>query len=144
MLNGLQKYSDLGMLVLRLGFGIVFIVYHGWGKITGGPERWAGLGGSMSNFGIEFGHTFFGFMAAFAESFGVLCIILGLFFRPMSLILGFTMLVASVQHMVSGQGTPAHAMKNMFVLLGLAAVGPGKYSLDAMLSKSKEKESVAA
>ena len=68
--NKLSKHYDLGLLIARLGIGLGLLFFHGWGKLMGGPERWAGVGGAMSNFGIDFGHTFFGFLASFAESIG--------------------------------------------------------------------------
>lgn len=136
--NKLSKYSDLGLLIFRLGFGLGFLFFHGWGKLIGGPERWADLGGAMSTFGINFGHTFFGFLAAFAESVGGVMIAAGLFYRPIAAMLAFTMFVAAMRNFVSGEGTAAHAFKNFFVLLGLLPLGPGKYSLDAMMSNKKE------
>ncbi len=131
----LDKYRDLGLLLVRLGFGIGFIWFHGWGKITGGPERWAGIGGAMENFGIGFGHTFFGFMAAFTESVVALMFAAGFFFRPSCLLLASVMLVAATQHIVSGQGSPAHALKNLSLFAGFSLIGPGKYSVDAMTRK---------
>lgn len=135
MWNALAKYRDVGLLVVRLGFGLGFIYFHGWGKLVGGPERWEAVGGAMSNFGIGFGHTFFGFLAALAETLGALCIAAGLFFRPACAALAFTMFVATVNHIVSGRGSPGHAFKNFWLFVGLTLVDPGKYSLDALLSR---------
>ena len=132
--NKLSKYRDAGLLIARLGIGLGLLFFHGWGKLIGGPERWAGVGGAMSNFGIDFGHTFFGFLAAFSESIGGILIAAGLFFRPMCAMAAFTMFVAMSQHFITDQGNPGHAFKNLFVLLGLMMIGPGKYSVDAMLS----------
>jgi putative oxidoreductase len=131
----LDKYRDLGLLIVRLGFGLGFIYFHGWGKITGGPEAWANYGAAMENFGIGFGHTFFGLMAALTESVVALMFAAGLFFRPACLLLASVMFVAATQHFLTGRGTPAHAFKNLFLFVGMALVGPGKYSLDALLGK---------
>jgi len=128
--KALERYRDHGLLVLRVGFGLGFIWYHGWGKITGGPERWAALGGSMEYLGITFAPVFWGLMASMAETVGALCIVLGLFFRPAALVLAFVMVMATVNHHVTGQGTPAHSFKNIWLFVGLMAIGPGRFSLD--------------
>ncbi len=136
--SSLDRYRDHGLLLLRLGFGLVFIWYHGWAKITGGPERWTGLGSATESLGIGFAPLVFGFLAAFAETVGALCIVLGLFFRPAALLLGMVMLVATSNHFVTGQGTPAHSFKNLWVLLGLVLIGPGRFSLDRWLANRKK------
>lgn len=133
----LEKHRDLGLLILRLGFGIAFIYYHGWGKLTGGPERWTGLGESMSRFGIDFAPQFWGFLAMLSETLFALFIAAGFLFRPAALLLAFTMLVAWIGHHASGNGNPGHAFKNMVVLVGLMFIGPGKYSVDAWLASRR-------
>ncbi|MFQ6676466.1 MAG: DoxX family protein [Fidelibacterota bacterium] len=129
-----ERRMDVGLLVLRVGFGLTFTYFHGWRKLVGGPETWTNYGDVMEHLGINFGHTVFGFLAAFSESIGGILIALGLFFRPMCLLLGFTMFMAAFSHFASGRGNPAHAMKNFFVLMGVFIVGPGKYSIDAVLA----------
>jgi putative oxidoreductase len=124
------RWVDLGLLVLRLGFGLGFVYFHGWSKLVGGPERWAAVGSAVEPLGIGFGHTAFGFLAAFAEAVGGIMIAIGLFFRPVALLLAGTMFVAWTRHVSSGQGTPAHAFKNLWVALGLGIAGPGRYSVD--------------
>lgn len=135
--DSMEKYRDLGLLIARLGFGLAFVWFHGWPKIAGGPEMWAGVGSSIGNLGIGFGHEWFGLAAALAETVGGLCIALGLFFRPVSLILALVMFVAAINHITTGQGTPAHAIKNAFVLIGFFFIGPGRYSLDHMISRRR-------
>ncbi len=135
--TALDKYRDVGLLIVRLGIGLGFVYFHGWDKLSGGPERWTQVGGAMDTFGIGFGHTFFGFMAAFSESIGGLLIAAGLFFRPICVLLAFTMFVAMMRHFISGRGTPGHAFKNLFILSGLLLIGPGKYSLDAWIAQKR-------
>ncbi len=133
--KSLDRYRDVGLLVARLGFGLGFLYYHGWGKLIGGPERWAGVGGAMRHVGIDFGHTFFGFLAALSESLGGLLVAAGLFFRPACAVLAVTMFMATLSHYVTGNGNPAHGFKNFFIAVGFMLIGPGKYSLDAVLQR---------
>ena len=120
-----------GLLLLRIGFGIVFMV-HGAPKMFGGPETWTEIGSATKYIGIEFAPMFFGFMAAFAEFFGGILLILGLFFTPALVLLIATMLVATFFHI--GQGDPfsdiSHPLENILVFISLLFVGPGKYSVD--------------
>lgn len=134
----LYKNLDLGLLVARFGIGFGFIYWHGWGKITGGPERWESLGNSMARFGIEFWPTFWGFMISFAESIGAVMIMFGILLAPMSLILAIGMFVAWTGHIASGNGNPGHSFKNMMVLIAFLFTGPGKYSVDAWIASKRQ------
>lgn len=129
----LERYRDHFLLVLRLGVGLGFIWYHGWPKLSEGPERWAGVGGAMDSLGLGFAPEFWGLLAALGETVGGLLIALGLFFRPAVLAVAFVMVVATINHWVTGVGTAAHSFKNFFFLVGVLAVGPGRFSLDEKL-----------
>ncbi|MDD5155122.1 MAG: DoxX family protein, partial [Candidatus Omnitrophica bacterium] len=75
------NYLDIGLLILRIGIGSMFI-YHGAPKIFGGPQMWTNVGlMAMPGLGIKFAPAFWGFMAGFSEFAGGILIILGLFFR---------------------------------------------------------------
>lgn len=127
----LNKFStDYGLLIIRLGIGILFML-HGYPKITGGPEMWSQIGGSVENIGIHYVPTFWGFMAAFAEFGGGTCLVLGFLFRPALAMLIFTMFIAGLMHYKSGDGFNGynHALESGLVFLGLFIAGPGKYSL---------------
>jgi putative oxidoreductase len=127
------QIRDLGLLLLRLGVGLGFVFFHGWDKLSGGPERWTAVGGAVGQIGIGFGHTYFGALAAFSESVGALLLALGFLFRPAAALLFCTMTMATIQHVTTGQGTPAHAFKNAWVFLGLMLIGPGRWSIDAWI-----------
>jgi putative oxidoreductase len=129
ILHKLNRFQDVGLLILRIGIGIAFMV-HGAPKLLGGPERWASLGGAMGNLGITFAPTFWGFMAGVAEFGGGLLLVLGFLFRPALFLLLFTMIVAATQHIVTGQGSPWHAIEAGVLFLSLIFIGPGRYSLD--------------
>lgn len=124
------KYTDLGLLLLRIGIGAMFIA-HGWGKLIGGPDKWMKVGEKVSLIGIEFGHVFFGFMAAFAETFGGLFLILGVLWIPANLLLLMTMIVATNYHIVNEDSFPdiSHSAEAGILFLALILIGPGKYRL---------------
>lgn len=127
----LGKYRNTGLLILRVGLGAMMMV-HGLPKIMGGPEMWTGLGGSMKVIGISFLPTFWGLMAALAEGMGGFLLLLGLFFRPVNMLLAFTMLIAALVHFGKGEGImgASHAIEVGIVFFSLIFIGPGKYSVD--------------
>jgi putative oxidoreductase len=122
--------TDTGLLILRIGIGLMFMVF-GWGKITGGPEKWEQLGQAMGSLGITFAPTFWGFMAAFTEFFGGLALFLGVFVRPFAALLCFTMVVAATMLIRSGATLVkySHAVDMAIVFLAVVFIGGGKYAL---------------
>lgn len=135
--NGLEKYRNTGLLLLRIGAGLYMAFGHGWGKITAGPERWADLGNTMELFGLGFLPVFWGFMCAIAEFVGALFVTAGLLFRPALVLLILNTIVIAGMHIITGNGSPERAVLYGLIFLGLLFVGPGKYSLDARLSRRR-------
>jgi putative oxidoreductase len=131
-----KQWPDLGLLIIRVGIGIMFIM-HGYPKITGGVAVWEFLGMQMGNIGIGFAPVFWGFMAALAEFGGGILLITGLLTRPAAFGMFFTMLIAALMHLSMGEGIKgsAHAIELGIVFLALMFAGGGKYSLDAILGK---------
>jgi putative oxidoreductase len=128
--------KDLGLLIVRLGVGLSMAVFHGYGKMSAGPEGWDSLGGAMERFGIGFLPVFWGFMAAFAEFACSGLLILGFLFRPAAFLLAVNMLVAVVHHLTLPPDSPSHgwagashAAELLAVYLGLLFTGPGKFAL---------------
>ncbi len=122
---------NAGLLVLRIGIGIIFII-HGVPKLMGGVEGWTQLGSTMSMMGITFAPAFWGFMAAATEAIGGVFIILGLLHRPVAVLLVFTMIVALLMHVMLGDSFTiySNALKGLVVFVALSITGPGVYSLD--------------
>jgi len=140
-LDILNTYRDLGLLILRIGIGFMFVL-HGYPKITGGPEFWAQIGAATSFVGINFTPVFFGFMAALSEFGGGICLMLGLWFRPACLLMTITMAVAAAMHLGKGDDLvkgASHAVEMGFVFFSLFFIGPGLYSLDEKLKKTFRK-----
>lgn len=131
ILSNLGKYKNTGLLIIRVGLGIMFI-YHGYPKVLGGPTTWAKIGTSTKYVGIHFLPVFWGFMAACSETFGGFLLIIGLAFRPVCLLLLCTLIVATLMHLATGGGLDqaAHAIEDAVVFAGLLFVGPGRYSVD--------------
>lgn len=134
--KSLDKHRELGILLLRLGIGLMF-VYHGWPKISGGTETWVKLGAAMKFMGIGFAPAFWGFMSAAAEFFGGILIALGLLTRPVAMIMAFNMVVAVVLKFSTGAGMggASQAIEVGIVFLSLILIGPGRYSVDARFQK---------
>ena len=139
VLTFLNKHRHIGLLVLRIGIGLMFMV-HGAPKLLGGVEKWGQLGAAMAALGIEFAPAFWGFMAAISEFFGGVCLILGVVFRPACILLTITMLVAAISHLSRGDGLggASHAIELGIVFLSLILIGAGKYSLDEKLRPHQE------
>jgi putative oxidoreductase len=123
---------DRGVLLLRVGLGIMFVAFHGGPKLFGGPAVWAKVGMAMGQLGIHAVPAFWGFLAACAEFFGGLCLLLGLFTRSAALFMAMTMAVAAIMHLSQGDSiaVASHAIEDGVVFLSLILIGAGSYSLD--------------
>lgn len=135
--SGILKNNDLALLLLRLGVGVIFIV-AGWGKLNG-------IEGTQNFFG-NIGIPMPGIMAwvvALVEFLGGIMVLVGFKIRIPALLLAITMLVAIITTKL-GADNPFRAMRLDLMLLlmslALSIIGSGKYSLDAVLDKSKTAE----
>ena len=126
---------DLGLLALRVGVGLMFMACHGGPKLFGGPETWAKVGQAMGSVGLHAFPAAWGLLAAAAEFFGGLCLILGLLTRPAALFMAVTMVVAATMHLSRGDGLSgaSHAIEAGIVFFSLVLIGAGRYSLDHRL-----------
>jgi putative oxidoreductase len=129
--SGLSRFQNFGLLVMRAGLGAM-MMYHGLPKLMDGPDGWASLGKAMGNLHIHFFPVFWGFMSAVTEAIGGLFCILGLWFRPVCLLMVINFIVAAMEHFASGDGIKGggHAVELAFVFFGLLFIGAGVYSVD--------------
>ncbi len=132
VLTWLTRYRDFGLLLLRVGLGLMMIM-HGWPKLAGGVEAWTKLGAAMQHLGISFLPQFWGFMAAASETVGGALLVIGFMFRPATALLFFTMVVATVlKYRVSGGVFQEWAWpaEMGIVFFSLFLIGAGRFSLD--------------
>jgi putative oxidoreductase len=132
LLKFLGKHRDSGLLFMRLGLGVMFML-HGLPKLMGGPKVWGAVGAAMGNLGIHFWPKFWGLMAASTEGIGGLLLAIGFFYRPVALLLAFTMVVATLKHYHGGDNfmdKTSRPLELAFVCIGLAFIGPGRFSID--------------
>lgn len=127
-----QLFKDLGLLVMRLGFGFYMLFGHGWPKLMmamgDGPVQFAdpiGLGVTASLYA-----------AIFAEFLCSLLIIVGFQTRIAASVLAFTMLVAAlIVHAADPMAKKELAFVYAFYYIGLMGTGPGRFSLDHLLRR---------
>ncbi|MEY3369216.1 MAG: hypothetical protein RI973_2371 [Bacteroidota bacterium] len=126
------KSTDLALLLLRLIFGGLMIINHGWKKLmkffADGPLEFGdpiGIGAPASLV-----------LVTFAEVGCALLLMIGLYTRLATIPLIITMAVAGfVVHLGDGLKEMEMALLYFFAYIALGLTGPGWYSLDAQLRK---------
>ena len=120
------------LLVLRVSVA-AFMMVHGYQKLQGI------LAGGEIQFGdpIGVGAPLSLYLAVFAEFFCSILLLLGLATRLALIPLIITMLVAVlIVHAPDGFDKKEHGLHFLVVYLFLLVSGPGKYSLDNLISRS--------
>jgi uncharacterized membrane protein YphA (DoxX/SURF4 family) len=92
--NIFSPFSDWGLLILRLGLGMIFLV-HGWPKLNpNSPMKGAaGFSGFLKQIGVPL-PAFFAWIVALLETVGAVLLILGLGTRILAILFAIDMLVA--------------------------------------------------
>jgi len=139
--NFLAPYSDVGLLILRIGVGLVMLA-HGWPKLNpSGPMGGvSGVGGFFKQLGIPVPSAA-AWLVALLETFGAVLLIVGLGTRILALGFAIDMLVAITRARI-------WMMKSKFAgdgigwefefILGMASLallftGAGQYALDPLI-----------
>ncbi len=133
-MNALDKLRPLGLLVVRLGLGLIFI-YHGFPKLFGDTERFTQFFASV---GLPASLVW---VAGVVEVFGGALLIAGLFTRIAALLLAGQMAVA-IWKVHSAKGLLAVGEYEFPLALAvagfaLATTGAGLISLDHAIFRQK-------
>jgi putative oxidoreductase len=136
--------ADIGIFVLRLALGIIFIA-HGGQKLFGwfgGNGLAATVQGFTSGMGIP---APLAYLAIFTEFFGGVAVVIGLLSRLAAAGLAFTMVVAAVKvHMANGfflatgpgqQNGFEYNLALFAMALAVVLAGPGRIALSDLEAK---------
>lgn len=133
-MNRLEKLKPLGLLLLRLGLGVIFM-YHGFPKLFGNTQQTVA---AFVKLGLP---GYLAYVAGVVEFFGGCLLIIGLFTRLAGLLLAATMAVA-IWKAHLGKGLLAVGEYEFPLALGVGAFalmtcGAGLFSLDHFLFRGK-------
>lgn len=133
--------TDLALLILRVGTGLIFVP-HGYPKLTGGGGEKKGghahLTQSLAQMGLPFPYAFAALVGAI-EFFGGLLLIVGLQTEWAAIALAFVMLVATGRVLVQRGfvGEADFPFSLLVAVLALALLGGGAVTVDQVLLAAK-------
>lgn len=130
-INQTGNAGSIGLLVLRVWAGLIMAFSHGLGKLTSFDQRSANFADPL---GV--GSSFSLSLVVFAEFFCALALVLGLLTRGAVIPLIITMVVAAfVIHGDDPFGKKELALMFLGSFVTVFIAGPGKYSLDRLLTR---------
>ncbi len=130
-----KNAKDWALLALRVALGVIF-VFHGYGKLWGAPgiEAFTGM---IDKIGFP-APALFAYLAALSEFVGGIALLAGIGTTIASGLLVVVMLVAILAvHGIKFPGIDA-PLSLLAMSLAVLLMGPGRYSLAAMMCKGCE------
>jgi putative oxidoreductase len=125
---------DVGLLLLRVGVGLLMLTQHGWGKMMSFSEK-AAIWADPIGVGPEASLA----LAILAEVLCAAFVVIGLATRGAAVPLVITMLVAAfIVHWDDPFQKKELALLFLIPFLTLIMTGAGKYSIDGWLARRRE------
>ena len=131
MLKFLAKYREAGLLLLRASVGLIFVLICA-PVLLSTEHRWAQFGSAMRVFNFHSHLDWWGFLGALAGSIGGIFMMLGFAFR-IGILLAFLVALVNainISHHEHGLYPILIPIQAVIILVCLAFIGPGKYSVD--------------
>ena len=127
MLKFLGKYNEMGLLLLRVSLGVLFL-YLTVPVLTSGARAIAHFGSGIRVLGLHSHFQLWGTVGALTVCVGAILMIFGLFFRIGILLV----LVVTLLHVAGAKNfhSVIPAIEMAIVLVSLLLIGPGKFSVD--------------
>lgn len=145
---------DVAVLLLRIGVGLAFIP-HGYSKVFGQGGA-AAFAADVPNFHLP---VFLGYVAAYAEMFGSILLIIGALTRIDAFLLACTMAAATFlvklpdalyevqpgtsKFLVGIRGVELE-LTLLVACVAMVLLGPGRISIDALIFRKKKAAAEAA
>jgi putative oxidoreductase len=129
--GGASRSADLGLLLLRVFFGLALALAHGLKKLPPSDRFLAGV--------VEMGFPApiaFAWLSTFAEFFCAMLLVIGLTTRPAAMFVLFNMAVAAfIRQAGDPFGEIELALAYLVVAIALMLTGAGRYSVDAIIQR---------
>lgn len=126
-----SRLTDIGLLILRVAFGLALAFGHGLGKLP--PS--AGFIETTGSLGFP-APSLFAWAAGLSEFVGGVLLAIGLLTRPAGFFIAATLGVAAfVQHAGDSFGDRELALAYFVVGVAFAVMGAGRYAVDTSLRR---------
>ena len=131
--GGASRSADVGLLLLRVFFGLALALAHGLRKLPPSERFVAGV--------VEMGFPapiVFAWLSTFAEFFCALLLVIGLATRPAAVFIVCNMAVAAfIRQAGDPFGEIELALAYLAVAIAIVLTGSGRYSIDALIARPR-------